>query len=216
MTNGLYFRLAYTYAHAIDDGQDALVVGRLSNVQNTYAPAAERASSVTDQRHRFVFSWIAAPQPFGSDHEWLGRMFNDWTIAGVATVGSGRPLDARIFGDPNQDDNTSNDRLPGYGRNAFTGPDYATGDVRLSRQLQLSERLKLVAIAESFNLLNRTNGRVNLSDDGFLNSAGQFVITDKRIGYTYFPGYYRSTSDFLRPTSAYAPRQVQIALRLVF
>ena len=27
MTSGLYFRLAYTYAHAIDDGQDALVAG---------------------------------------------------------------------------------------------------------------------------------------------------------------------------------------------
>ncbi len=216
MTHGLYFRLAYTYAHAIDDGQDALVVGRLSTVQNSYAPAGERASSVTDQRHRFIFSWIAAPQPFARDHEWLGRMFNDWTIAGVVTAGSGRPFDARIFGDPNQDDNTGNDRLPGYGRNAFTGPDYATADLRLGRTLHLGERWKLVALAESFNLLNRTNGRVSISDDGFLNSAGQFVITDKRIGYTYFPGYYSRTTDFLRPTSAYAPRQVQLALRLTF
>jgi Carboxypeptidase regulatory-like domain/TonB dependent receptor len=216
MTHGLYFRLAYTYAHAIDDGQDALVVGRLSNVQNSYAPAGERASSVTDQRHRFVFSWIAAPQPFGREREWLGRVFNDWTIAGVATAGSGRPFNARMFGDPNQDDNTSNDRLPGYGRNAFVGPDYATADMRLSRTLHLGERWKLIALAESFNLLNRTNGRVDISDDGFLNSAGQFVISDKHIGYTYFPGYYNRTTDFMRPTSAYAPRQVQLALRLLF
>jgi hypothetical protein len=28
MTSGLYFRLAYTWAHALDDGQDALVAGR--------------------------------------------------------------------------------------------------------------------------------------------------------------------------------------------
>jgi hypothetical protein len=76
--------------------------------------------------------------------------------------------------------------------------------VRLSRQVQLTERLKLIALAESFNLLNRTNGRVEISDDGFLNNAGSFILTDKRIGYTYFPGYYNSTSDFVRPTSAYA------------
>jgi hypothetical protein len=57
---------------------------------------------------------------------------------------------------------------------------------------------------------------VDISDDGFLNSAGQFVISDKHIGYTYFPGYYNRVTDFMRPTSAYAPRQVQLALRLMF
>src|SRR5262249_48684136 len=50
MTSGLYFRLAYTYAHAIDDGQDALVAGRPALVQNSYAPNAERGPSITDQR----------------------------------------------------------------------------------------------------------------------------------------------------------------------
>jgi hypothetical protein len=64
MTSGLYFRLAYTFAHAIDDGQDALVAGRPALVQNTYDANAERGPSVTDQRHRLVFSWIADPHPF--------------------------------------------------------------------------------------------------------------------------------------------------------
>jgi len=58
MTHGLYFRLAYTYAHAIDDGQDALVAGCPATVQNSYSPSSERGNSVTDQRQRFVLSWI--------------------------------------------------------------------------------------------------------------------------------------------------------------
>ena len=33
MTSGLYFRLGYTWAHAVDDGQDALVAGRPATVQ---------------------------------------------------------------------------------------------------------------------------------------------------------------------------------------
>ncbi len=37
MTDGLYFRLAYTFAHATDDGQDALVAGRPVTVQNSYS-----------------------------------------------------------------------------------------------------------------------------------------------------------------------------------
>jgi hypothetical protein len=76
--------------------------------------------------------------------------------------------------------------------------------------------MRLVALGEVFNLLNRFNGRVNITDDAFLNSAGHFVQVDKQVGFKYFPAQYRVTSDFLRATNAYAPRQVQFALRLVF
>jgi hypothetical protein len=96
------------------------------------------------------------------------------------------------------------------------GPDYTTTNVRLSRELHLGERLRLVALGEVFNLMNRFNARVNTTDDAFLNSTGRFVQLDKRLGFNYFPAQYRMTGDFLRATSAYAPRQVQFALRLVF
>jgi hypothetical protein len=215
MTSGLYFRLAYTFAHAIDNGQDALLTGG-STVQNSYAPNAERGTSVTDQRHRFVFSWIAEPQPFHRDHEMLGKIFNDWKISSVFTYGSGRPVDARIFGDPNQDGNDLNDRLPGYGRNAFLGPDYATTDLRLTRKLYLGARTRLELMAEFFNLMNRDNQRVDLTDNGFQNTAGQFMQSTKLIRVNYFPGYYQKPANFLRATNAYAPRQIQFALKLIF
>ena len=60
-----------------------------------------------------------------------------WPMAGklssVLTYGSGRPIDATVAGDANQDGNTYNDRLPGYRRNAFIGPDYSTTDFRVTR-----------------------------------------------------------------------------------
>ena len=127
-------------------------------VQNSYATNSERAPSVTDQRHRLALSWIGEPQPFGREHALLGRLFNDWKLSGVVTIGSGRPVDARVFGDPNQDGNASNDRLPGYGRNAFLGPDYATTDLRLTRRLYVKTRIKLELVAEAFNALNRIIG----------------------------------------------------------
>ena len=216
MTHGLYFRLAYTWAHAIDDGQDALVSGRPALVQNSYSPNAERGTSAIDQRHRFVFSWIAEPAPIPAGHGLLETLFNRWKISNIVTFGSGRPLDARVLGDPNQDDNTANDRLPGVARNSFVGPDYVTTDLRLAREIHLGDRTKLVPLVESFNLLNHFNGRVTITDDGFQNSAAQFLQIDKRLGLSYFPGQYRSVANFLRPTDAYAPRQVQFGLRLVF
>ncbi len=216
MTSGLYFRVAYTWAHAIDDGQDALVAGRPVTVQNSYSTGSERGPSVTDQRNRLSVSWIAEPNPFGRGQEVLARMFNDWKIAGVMSYGSGRPTDARVTGDPNRDDNSSNDRLAGFGRNAFLGPDYATLDMRLTRKIHVTERLRVELSAESFNLFNRDNKRYSLSPDGFLNSAGQFVPLDRTPKQLPYPAYYQRPTSFMRATSAYAPRLVQLGLRFLF
>jgi hypothetical protein len=216
MTNGLYFRLAYTWAHAIDDGQDALVAGRPVTVQNSYSTKSERGPSVTDQRHRVSVSWIAEPEPFGRGQAFMGKIFNEWKIAGVMTFGSGRPTEARVSGDPNRDDNSSNDRLSGFGRNAFLSPDYATLDLRLTRKIHVTEHLRLELTAESFNLLNRDNLRYSFTDDGFLNGAGQFVPISRNSGGRVYPAYYQQPTSFMRATSAYAPRLVQLGLRFVF
>ncbi len=215
MTNGLYLRVGYTFAHAIDDGQDSLLTAG-STVQNSYSPKSERSSSVTDQRHRLIVSWIAEPKPFDRAHPFWGTLLNHWRLSGLFTYGSGRPVDARVDGDPNRDGNISNDRLPGYGRNAFVGPDYATLDLRVGRNIALGGRRKLRLMVESFNLFNRNNGRVNTSDQGFLNPVAQFVPVDNRIGINYFPASYRRSTNFLRVNDAYAPRQVQLAVRFTF
>jgi len=216
MTGGLYFMLSYTFAHAIDDGQDAIVAGQPATVQNSYTPNSERGSSVTDQRQRLAFSWIVAPRPFNRGREWLGTVFNNWKIAGIATYGSGRPVNATITGDANQDGNNTNDRLPGVRRNSFTGPDYATTDLRVTRRIYAGDRLKMELVGESFNLLNRDNRRVLITEDGFQSNSASFVQTDKRIGINYFPAQYRVPNNFLHATNAYAPRQMQLALKLIY
>jgi hypothetical protein len=141
----------------MDDGQDALVAGQPATVQNSYVPSAERGPSVTDQRHRLVVAFSAEPRFFHRGRELLGHFFNDWKISSVVNYGSGRPVNATVAGDPNQDGNDLNDRLPGYTRNAFAGPDYATTDLRRTRTIRFNEGYKLNLVAESFNLLNRDN-----------------------------------------------------------
>ena len=216
MTHGVYFRLSYTYAKAIDDGQDTLVAGQPATVQNTYAPNAERGPSVTDQRNRLAFSWIAEPRPFDREHPTLGKLFNSWKFSGVLTYGSGRPVDAHVIGDANQDDNSLNDRLPGVSRNSFLGPDYSTTDLRITRRIFLSDKIKLDLIVESFNLLNRDNRKLDATSNGFLNNAGQFAPIDNRIGINIFPAQFRQQTNFLKPTDAYTPRQLQLALKLIY
>lgn len=216
MLRGLYFRVAYTWAKAIDDGQDALVVGRPATVQNSYNPGSERGRSTTDQRQRLMVSWSAQPRPFHRDHQVLRSIFNNWKASGVVTFGTGRPINAQVKGDFNGDSNTTNDRLPGVARNCYTGPNYMTTDLRLTRILNNFGRYRLELSAESFNLLNRVNRRVDISDDGFANVAATFEETDKWTGGKRYPAHFRIQNTFLTPTNAYAPRQIQFAVRVKF
>ncbi len=216
MTSGLYFRLAYTYAHAIDDGQDALVAGQPALVQNSYAPNAEKGNSVTDQRHRVSFSWIAEPRPFHRGQELLSKIFDDWKLSGVYTFGSGRPVNLTVGGDPNQDSNDVNDRLPGVRRNSITGPNYTSTDMRLTRRLFVGKRLKADLIVESFNILNHTNGLVKITENGLESNSAYFVKMSNQLGINYFPGHYQIPTTPFQITNSYPPRQVQLALRLSF
>jgi hypothetical protein len=91
MAGGMYFRQAYTWAHAIDSGQDALVAGAPATVQNSYSTQSERASSVTDQRQRLRISAIKEPNPFEAGQKVLAAMFNHWKISGIMTYAQRAP-----------------------------------------------------------------------------------------------------------------------------
>jgi hypothetical protein len=141
---------------------------------------------------------------------------SNWKSSGIITAGSGRPVNATVIGDANQDGNSSNDRLPGARRNSFVGPNYTTTDMRVSRKLYAKKGRRLELTAESFNLFNRLNRRFQITDDGITNNTAQFNYGTKHIEINYFPAYYQVPTNFLRATSAYAPRQLQFALRFAF
>lgn len=143
-------------------------------------------------------------------------MLKHWKISGVMTYGSGRPANATVSGDPNQDGNDENDRLAGYGRNAFLGPDYATMDLRVGRKIKLGGHLRLELTGEAFNLFNRDNKRYDISDEGFNDAAGQFIKYSQSVNGVYYPAYYQQPTSFMKATSAYAPRQMQLSMRLNF
>ena len=211
---GLYFRLAYTWAHAVDTGQDALVAGAPATVQNSYSTKSEKGPSVTDQRKRLSISAIEEPNPFAAGG--LAAIFNHWKVSGIMAYGSGRPVNATVSGDPNQDGNTSNDRLPKIWTQRFIGPDYASMDLRLGRKINFGPHYHLELNAESFNLFNRDNKRYGLTDNGFYNSAGQFVKYTQQAGAAYYPAYYQQSASFTKLTNSFAPRQMQLSMRLNF
>jgi hypothetical protein len=109
------------------------------------------------RRQRFVLSCVVAPKPFHRDHEWLGIFFNNWESIGG------------IHGGQRQAVKRHRDRRRQSGRqasrNSLIGPDYASTDLRLTRRLRLGDRVKVELMAESFNLLNRDNKRVQITQE---------------------------------------------------
>ena len=86
------------------------------------------------------------------------------------------------------------------GRNSLIGPGLATFDLSLVRHFALTERFRLTAEAEAFNLFNRVNFRLP-----------QAVVPAAAPG-TPIP----VSSSFGEIPSANPARQIQIALRLTF
>lgn len=216
MSRSVQFRLGYTFSKAIDDGPDTVSAGSPANLQNSYAPAAERALSSIDQAHRVVGAMIWEPRGFHRDQRLLRALLNDWKMSSVFTYGSGRPVTAEVIGDANQDGNSDNDRLPGYGRNTFMGPNYINDDLRIGRTFHMTERVRLEVIAESFNVLNRDNRRLSITDGGFDSDAAEFVQETSTVNAHEYPAYFEYLDNFLKPTTSFAPRQVQFAVRLLY
>jgi hypothetical protein len=89
-------------------------------------------------------------------------------------------------------------------------------DLRVGRKIDLGGRYHLELTGESFNLFNRDNKRFGLTDNGFYNSAGQFVKYTQQAGTAYYPAYFQQPTNFLKPKSSFAPRQMQMSMRLNF
>jgi len=82
------FLASYTWSHAIDDSTD--LQAPLAP-QDSYDPAAERSTSLFDQRHRFVFSGVYQTGKLGGNG-FARKFFSDWTFAPIVEFSSGRPF----------------------------------------------------------------------------------------------------------------------------
>jgi hypothetical protein len=86
--NHYEFLASYTWSHAIDDSTD---LQSTLTPQDSYYPALDRASSLFDQRHRFVFSGVYQTGKVAG-RGFAGKFFSDWSFAPVIEVASGRPF----------------------------------------------------------------------------------------------------------------------------
>ncbi|HVF21567.1 MAG TPA: TonB-dependent receptor [Pyrinomonadaceae bacterium] len=219
------FLASYTWSHSIDDSSD---LQTLLLPQDNRNFGAERADSLFDQRHRFVFSGVIASPSRWASEGGFHRALSNFTIAPIFAWSSGRPFNILSNQDTNNDQSNQTDRpsvlddgtlcVPGtqgcvglitngmftsgsLGRNFGLTHDYMSLDLRVSKLVPLGERVRLELIAEGFNLFNRFNEA----------AASPFIDDVRAFNQRAENGRYYS-----RPTAAFDPRQFQFGLKLNF
>ncbi|HKP72158.1 MAG TPA: hypothetical protein VJT82_04415, partial [Pyrinomonadaceae bacterium] len=183
-------RLSYTLSKAIDTAGNFF----FSTPQNNFDLRDERGLSDNDQRHRLTFSGSLEVPSKAKDASAFRRAVDGFQLSYIFTYASPLPFNVLTGNDRNNDTN-ANDRPAGVGRNTGRGFDFASLDLRLSRKFRLTERVRLEALAEGFNVLNRAN--LQLPNNTF----GTLAVPRAGFG---------------TPNAAADPRQLQFGLRLDF
>jgi hypothetical protein len=232
-SSGLYFINSFTWSKAIDNAP-----GHLENYDgdnsriNMYNPKSERAVSSYDQPFNNTTS-IVYDIPFGTGRHFKAQnravdmVAGGWSLDLINTASSGLPINvgyspttqatasplltprpnltgAPIYlsgGNPTHYLNPAAFVIPSYtqpfgsaGRNIARGPSFQELDLGLHKNFALwAETSRLELRAEAFNILNKTNFNVN---SGFGTTFGS-------SSYGIF-------------TQTLPPRQIQLALKLVF
>jgi hypothetical protein len=153
----------YTYSHTIDNGNFTTFINL---PPNQFDYASERGNSNQDLRHHFVTNFtLAAPEK---------SFLRNFEFSSIITLQSGRPF--TIYAGQNSLGDLaglSTDRTGGppvvpncpsvdhcstlVGRNTYVGKPLYSWDLRVSRGIHLTERLKLDLMVDVFNVLNRAN-----------------------------------------------------------
>jgi len=92
LSKGISVTAAYTYSHLIDDAGQSTNDGGCLCQTPTNGPS-ERASSIFDQRHNLVFSYVWALPIAKNAKGFVGAVAAGWNLEGIVTLASGSPFD---------------------------------------------------------------------------------------------------------------------------
>lgn len=206
MSNHFSAGVSYTWSKGIDDGPNPSFVLIPQDSQNI---RAERAISADSVGQRFVLNTTID----GPSHR--NALLNDFHLGAIVTLESPNYFTKFAGFDANGDIFGNNDRVGIEPRNTFKGASYQSVDLRISRTFKATERLKLEAIAEAFNVLNTVNVRFfntvyGAADFCPFNPTAQGCSATQR----FREGSPNPT--YGTPRAVYNPRQIQLALRLSF
>jgi len=188
------YRVSYTYSKALDNVGEFFFSAPINNfnIWQDYGRTDD------DQRNRLVFDGTIHTA-MSKGHTTWQRISHGFQLTAMLQYYS--PLPFNITTGANTIQGTAaRPTVNGVfiNRNAGSGFDFFNLNARLSRSFQITERLRLEALAEGFNLTNHANG----------------VTLNGVFGTGVYPTIPSST--FKQITAVGDPRAFQLALRATF
>jgi outer membrane receptor protein involved in Fe transport len=196
---------SYTWSKGIDNGPNPSFV---LIPQDSRHFDRERAISADHVSHRFVANGTI----MGPTH--MHPILNNFQLSTIVTLETPHYFTKFAGFDSNGDVFGNNDRVGIEPRNTFKGDTYQTVDMRVSRDFPITEKVRMEAVAEAFNLLNTVNIRFFNTAYGaadFCPVGGPAVCGGGPFFQEGSPNPAYGT-----PRAVFNPRQVQLALRFTF
>jgi hypothetical protein len=162
LRGGFEFRASWTWAKAIDYGQGG-ATPRTNAQFDPFNVLYDKGLSELNYPHKVLASAVWEPT-LASEQHWFRIAANGWTVAPLFVESSGRPYSLDIFGGTrltggHESINGAGGAvyLPTVGRNTLRLPDTGRFDLRVSRAMRLTEKMRMRGSVEVFNLTNRVN-----------------------------------------------------------
>jgi len=229
--NNFQFLTSYTWSHSIDDSSD---LQTLLLPQDNRNFRAERADSLFDQRHRFVFSAVISSPTSWRSGSGLHRFFADFTVSPIFEMSSGRPFNILSNQDTNNDQSSQTDRptvladgtlcvaganIPGTTTLCaplITNGTFTAGSLGRNTGITHSFQALDMRVTRAIRFGERV--KVDLIAEGFNlfnrfneGSASPFIDDVRSFNQRAGNGRYYS-----QPTASFDPRQFQFGVKLSF
>jgi outer membrane receptor protein involved in Fe transport len=213
MSHHVQFSGNYTWAHAIDYGQNESTFSDTNDLLDPTNLAKDKGNSIYDIRHRFVLSAIME-SPW--KHEgWKSYVLDGWQMAPIYQFQTGLPFSLGTSGSapggiPGITGGINGSggafRIDAIGRNTFRQPNTWITDLRVAKNIKVQERYTVELSTDFFNLANKVNVTGLQSTTGYT-IAGNVL----NFNTTNFGLIGNANSNFI-----YTPRQIQMGARIKF
>ena len=228
---GLDFRASWTWSKAIDFAQNEGAVPRVNGQFDPFELRYDKGLSPLNHPHKVVVSAVWEPT-LVTPRRWLRATANGWMVAPVFVETSGRPYSFNVFGGTRLSGGRESINgaggavyLPTVGRNTLRMADTVNLDLRVSRRVKLTEKVRVRGLAEIYNVANRVNysgvnQRAFLVGTAGSGSAGSGVtplvfqdaaaVAAEGLNTRAFGAYTSAATERARE------RQVQVGVRVEF
>jgi outer membrane receptor protein involved in Fe transport len=225
------FDANYTWSHALDFNQNQST----SPVGNSWYdplanPRANYGNSSFNVPNRFV-TWAMLQYP-GRSNSWMRFVSDGWHLNPILQIQNGLPYSAGVSGTQggvgSLKANSSGINGSGnsiyllqIGRNTYKMPTTTVLDMRLQKDLRVSERFNFELLGEVFNLLNHQNVTGVNATAYSINATASSTTPANTLVYQPAQGAGVNASGFGTVSNAdsnfvYSQRQIQLGIKLDF